>query len=425
MSPVQTSSRLPSFNPTTSRGLAGGLAIIASLLAASCSGSSRGEASEQQGAAVVREAPAEATDPVTHLSVLAGAAMEGRGSGTPAFDRAADYVANECRTAGVLGAFPETPDQPYFQPFTLGAFAAATRSGDPHEALKGEVTFGSELFEDGLFLTGKASQETLAEMNAKFCAAWTQMGATCPLEGTPFADARPLMPAGLPTKNVVGLLPGSGPHKDEIILLSAHLDHLGKTARGTYFGADDNASGSSALLAIMHKLARRTEPLDRTIAFLWTSGEEKGLLGSAYFVDNAPASIPIAKVKQVVNMDMVGAWDDARFSIGTDGSAASDATAQIATEANQAMTPPFQYVNKDIQQYARRQDGYSFTRRQVPSLFIFEGLSRATGGGSLMPRYHQVTDTVEALLADNGGSKLRRMADLITLIAVRLANPPS
>ena len=168
----------------------------------------------------------------------------------------------------------------------------------------------------------------------------------------------------------------------------------------------------------MHDLASSPDKLDRTVVFFWTSGEEKGLLGAAYFVDNPP--IPLAKITQVINMDMVGAWGDNRFSIGVDSR--SQAGALLLEEAGREAG--FTSIYRDVQSYNTRQDGYSFSRRQIPTIFVFEGLSKADGGGDLMPRYHRPNDTVENLLAENGGTKLRKMADMLTRSVRKLANRP-
>lgn len=394
------------------------LMVLTSLFVLSCASSSHDEGTGKQGASVTLDG---ATDPVTHLTVLGGASMEGRGTGAAGFNRAADYVANECRTAGVMGAGSESSESPYFQPFRVNSFTTLPEIAPPVEG-----DFGSDVFEEGLFVSGEASTRTIVEMNQALCAAYIASGKPCPEESaTGTTDPRPQMQANaLATQNVVALLPGTGPRREEIILLSAHLDHLGKTSSGTYFGADDNGSGSSALLALMHRLSQ-AQPFDRTIAFLWTAGEEKGLLGAAYFVDNPPAKIPLAKIKQVVNMDMVGAWDDTRVSLGLDNLPGTSDAAALFDAANLEMSRPFAKINRDVQQYANRQDGYAFTRRRVPSLFVFEGLSKPAGGGSLMARYHKTSDTVEALLAETNGSKIRRVVDILAITVRKLANPPS
>src|SRR5690606_16416927 len=97
------------------------------------------------------------------------------------------------------------------------------------------------------------------------------------------------------TWNVVGYIPGSHPQlSQEFIVLGAHYDHLGmggpssrsETQTGLHYGADDNASGTSALLEIAEKLAANRSKLDRSIILVAFGAEEQGLLGSRYFIQN-------------------------------------------------------------------------------------------------------------------------------------------
>ena len=351
------------------------------------------------------------TDPVDHLNVIAALCMEGRGTPSDVLDRAAAYVVAECQKAGVAGALP---DGAYLQPFTVGGFGLVPSLAAP-------TRFGNELFEEAIFLGGAATAETKREMGASLCQAWRSLGQTCPdgvVDGR--VDPRTLLgeaaTAARPANNIVAVLPGTGPHAREVVLVSAHLDHLGKRSDGIYPGADDNGTGSSSLLALMHSLAQSKASLDRTVVFFWTAGEEKGLLGAAYFVDNPP--IALANVKQVLNMDMVGAWDDTRFSLGVDSR--SEAGAELVEAAGHELG--FTSIYRDVQSYNTRQDGYTFSRRQIPTIFLFEGLSNADGGGDLQPNYHQETDTIENLLAENGGSKVRRMVKMLTSSVTKIAN---
>jgi hypothetical protein len=121
-------------------------------------------------------------------------------------------------------------------------------------------------------------------------------------------------------------------------------------------------------------------------------------------------------------MDMVGYWDDSRFSVGTDGTSASTQAISQVQAANRTLPAPFAKMNQDIQQYKSRQDGYAFSRRSVPSIFVFEGLSNPAGGGDLMTNYHRTTDTLANFLADNNGTKIRKMSLLLSAIATTLAN---
>lgn len=116
-------------------------------------------------------------------------------------------------------------------------------------------------------------------------------------------------------KNIAGIISGNDPLlSDEYIVLGAHYDHLGYGGYGTgslqpdtvaiHNGADDNASGTAALLAIAAELSHNRKQLKRSVIVIAFSAEEEGLLGSRYFVDHLP--VPASAIKVMVNMDMVG-----------------------------------------------------------------------------------------------------------------------
>lgn len=116
-------------------------------------------------------------------------------------------------------------------------------------------------------------------------------------------------------KNIVGIIKGNDPVlSSEYIVLGAHYDHLGYGGYGTgslqpdtvaiHNGADDNASGTAALLAIGAELSRNKDSLKRSVIVVAFSAEEEGLLGSQYFVDHLP--VPQSAIKVMLNMDMVG-----------------------------------------------------------------------------------------------------------------------
>lgn len=115
------------------------------------------------------------------------------------------------------------------------------------------------------------------------------------------------------TCNVVGFIEGNDSTlKHEFIVLGAHYDHLGlggpsskSEKRGVvYHGADDNASGTSALLEIAEKLVVNKKQLKRSVLFIAFGAEEQGLLGSTYFVEHP--MVPLSQIKLMINMDMVG-----------------------------------------------------------------------------------------------------------------------
>ena len=122
--------------------------------------------------------------------------------------------------------------------------------------------------------------------------------------------------AGKPTQNVVGIIEGSDPAlKNQYVVIGAHHDHLGRStvsaldpdARDAIRnGADDNASGTAAVLELARIFS--IEKPKRSIIFVTFSGEEQGLLGSQYFVDNPP--VPLSQIKTMLNFDMVGRMKD-------------------------------------------------------------------------------------------------------------------
>jgi hypothetical protein len=116
----------------------------------------------------------------------------------------------------------------------------------------------------------------------------------------------------IPGTNVVGIIPGSDPElREEYIVLGAHFDHLGwKIAEGdtvVYNGADDNASGTAAILEIGRHLAASRESLGRSIVIAAFDGEESGLIGSTWFVENS--LVPPHQIKLMFSLDMVGMYE--------------------------------------------------------------------------------------------------------------------
>src|SRR5436190_5713189 len=126
--------------------------------------------------------------------------------------------------------------------------------------------------------------------------------------------------AGSPTRNVIAVIPGASPQwRGELVVVGAHYDHLGKGGFGAldpdstgrvHNGADDNASGTAALLEVGRLLASRKPA--RTTVLVAFSGEELGTLGSSYFVQH-PTPQPIDSLYAMLNMDMVGRLRNARL----------------------------------------------------------------------------------------------------------------
>lgn len=133
--------------------------------------------------------------------------------------------------------------------------------------------------------------------------------------GTGDSYEQPFVAEGRATANVVGYIPGNdGAVASDVILVGAHLDHLGDGR----LGANDNASGVVALLAIAQSIRQRAGPR-RTIAFVAFSGEELGLFGSRHFAAHPPAALRFERIVYDVNLDMVGSYARAGavYAMGT------------------------------------------------------------------------------------------------------------
>lgn len=199
---------------------------------------------------------------------------------------------------------------------------------------------------------------------------------------------------GKPTYNVGGVLKGSE-KPNEFIVISAHYDHLGRGKAGVYCGADDNASGTAALLEMARVFAlmkNKGFPPKKSLLFLFFSAEEKGLLGSEFFVENSP--FPLTHIQTDLNVDMIGRVDEAHakdtlpyvYIIGSNF--ISDDLHNINEQMNEQYVQlklDYKYNNKiDPQRLYYRSDHYQFAKNDIPVIFYFSGLHED---------YHKVTDT--------------------------------
>ncbi len=208
------------------------------------------------------------------------------------------------------------------------------------------------------------------------------------------------------TVNLAGMIPGKGPNANDIVVVGAHYDHLGYGGEGSmkpnvhaiHHGADDNASGTAAVLAIAEHM-KKMPAEGRTVVFMLFSGEERGLAGSGYFVSH-PA-FPIERVKAMVNLDMVGALRNDKVTVfGTDSApewrsivdSANTRTKLTLTETGDGYGPS---------------DQTSFYAVHIPVLHLFTGAHE---------RYHTPEDVPEAI----NFAGIERVVDLTTNIAASL-----
>jgi hypothetical protein len=177
-------------------------------------------------------------------------------------------------------------------------------------------------------------------------------------------------------RNVVGLLPGSDPSVEaETVILGAHYDHLGHGGRNSmstaligqiHNGADDNASGTSALLELAAALARDPAPRRRAYLFIAFAGEELGLHGSAYWAANPSRRLP--GVTAMLNMDMVGRLNNNQILLGGIG------TSPVFPEIVKRAAAQQGLEIRTTQSGYGSSDHTSFYVKDIPVLFFFSGL---------------------------------------------------
>ncbi len=371
-------------------------------------------------------------DPMKHIAYLASDALQGRDSPSDGLSAASAYVQQLAQKYGLEGPNTLNPSNPYQQRFPVFSFldkgqGAGLAHDDDAWSHGAHKEFGHTLFQEGFYLDEAMPADTRELLTQKYEATQQATGkALAPRSGPMSVDElRQAAQQDGKAENTLALLKGTGPHADEVIVVMAHLDHVGTTRGQVNNGADDNASGSAVLLASMPELveAQKAGKLDRSVLFLWTGAEEKGLVGSQYFVDHPIPGLGLDKISGVINMDMVGRWDDQRLSVvDTNTRNKPNYFRDLLDTANQRMADPFDRLNRDINQYRDRQDGAVFSRKGEDVLFIFEGLSNPKGGGDLIEEYHQPTDDIEKIIEDNGGNKPRRVKDLMVDIIQQATN---
>ncbi|GAB4417817.1 MAG: hypothetical protein OHK0039_28640 [Bacteroidia bacterium] len=200
-----------------------------------------------------------------------------------------------------------------------------------------------------------------------------------------------------PTANLVGWIAG-WEHPEEVVVITAHYDHIGVRRGRIHPGADDNASGVAALLEVAQAFAQARDaghPPRRSLLFMAVAAEEKGLLGSEYYSEHP--LFPLDKTVANLNMDMVGHLDDAhrdnpRFVSVVGSDWLSTDLHQIHERANQqhvGLSLDYTYNSKDHpEQFYYRSDQYNFAKHGIPVIFYTSGDHED---------YHQPTDTYDRL----------------------------
>lgn len=221
--------------------------------------------------------------------------------------------------------------------------------------------------------------------------------------------------------NVIGVVEGSD-LKDEYVFVTAHYDHLGMRDTVIYYGADDDGSGTVAVMEMAEAFAKAKEQGKgprRSIVFMAVSGEEKGLWGSSYYTSNP--IFPLDKTTVDLNIDMIGRADASRTTgdsmnyvyvvgddkISSDLKVISEATNKLYTkmELDYKFNDP-----KDPNRIYFRSDHYMFAEKGVPIIFYYDGMLKAD--------YHRPTDTPDKIYYP----LLQKRAQLVFYTAWEMAN---
>ncbi|MBP6386439.1 MAG: M28 family peptidase [Pseudarcicella sp.] len=299
-----------------------------------------------------------------HLEIIASDSMKGRETGTEGQVMASKYIANHFSKIGLQAVVKTDSGMSYFQPFDLVKINGGLRMAVYYGEDKSKVKLSST--------------------------------------------------------NVLGYLEGTD-NKDEVLVITAHYDHIGIKDGIINNGADDDGSGTVAVLEIANAFAEASKEgfrPKRSILFMTVSGEEKGLLGSEYY--STKPVFPLQKTVCNLNIDMVGRHDEVNknkhyvYIIGSDK--LSSELHAINDSAAFKFTPlnlDYSYnVANEPNRFYYRSDHYNFAKNGIPIIFYFDGMH---------PDYHQPTDDVERI----DFQLLSERAKLVFYTAWEVANRPN
>lgn len=215
-------------------------------------------------------------------------------------------------------------------------------------------------------------------------------------------------------KNVIGLLPGEGPLANETVVIGAHYDHVGYGGEGSlapgskevHNGADDNASGTAALMELARRFGESHKKLPRRLVFLAFTGEERGLLGSAEYVREP--LFPLDSTVAMINMDMVGRMESNKLTV-------------FGTGTSPVWNPLLDKYGMELSlDLSRKPEGMgpsdhsSFYTAKIPVLHLFSGTHSD---------YHRPTDDWEKLNYPGMASVVELVDDLVVAIATNPERP--
>ena len=210
-------------------------------------------------------------------------------------------------------------------------------------------------------------------------------------------------------KNIIGLIEGNDENlKDQYVVISAHYDHEGIRNGEVYYGADDDGSGTVAILEAARRISCLQEN-KRSVLVIFHTGEEKGLLGSEYLTTHAKF---MKNIDADINLDMVGRGSvDTIYSIGSGklSSELHDLVERVNSETvNLVLNYKFDAPN-DPNKYYYRSDHYNYAKHSIPVVFFYD---------HMMEDYHKPSDDVEKINFE----KIEKISTLVTELAIRIAD---
>ena len=297
-----------------------------------------------------------------HIEILSSDSLEGRETGKPGQKMAAHYIANHFKNIGI----PAFKRNTYFQKFKVKSQRHVCKCDDC------DLTFFKRIFKSNQTIRGE---------------------------------------------NVLGYIEGTD-LKDELIIITAHYDHLGKHDSLIFNGADDDASGVAGAMEIAEAfMIAKKEGYGprRSILIMPVSGEEKGLLGSEYYTDNP--IYPLENTIANLNIDMIGRLDDWHDNGNYVYLIGSDRLSIELHNLNEEINAKYIGLDLDYRfndeedpnRYYYRSDHYNFAKNNIPVIFYFNGIHED---------YHRPSDTIEKL----DFNKIETITKLIFLTAWELAN---
>tara|TARA_B100001250_G_scaffold175206_1_gene150685 strand:- start:41 stop:1081 length:1041 start_codon:yes stop_codon:yes gene_type:complete len=299
-----------------------------------------------------------------HLNILASDSLEGRETGKLGQKMAAEYIMNHFKDIGI----PPYKKNSYYQKFK----AESDRHICKYNCENCDEDFITKLFKKKRIVKGE---------------------------------------------NVLGYIEGTD-LKDELIIITAHYDHLGKHDTLLFNGADDNGSGTAAIMEIAQAfmIAKKEDKGPRrSILIMAVSGEEKGLLGSKYYTENPV--FPLKKTVVNLNIDMIGRVDYYHDTTNYIYLIGSNMLSQELHDISEKINKEYIKIEldytfnseEDPNRYYYRSDHYNFAKNNIPVIFYFNGLH---------DDYHKVTDTVEKI----DFKKIETITRLVFLTAWEIAN---